>query len=155
MNCPYFQFGISPQSFEGNIALSNFFKIVTTCVDDNGKVFLCPQEYLKRFNSLWPYRPNLLKHISRFMFQQFNQQNIQWPASSGILRYIYSHKLTLRLSFSLSRLGIVIVVHCGILSSIKENLCTILCRKMHSSGDHLKFHTLRTRSRWLSTPQII
>nr|AAC33745.1 gamma-glutamyl hydrolase [Arabidopsis thaliana] len=34
------RFGISPQSFEGNIALSNFFKIVTTCVDDNGKVYV-------------------------------------------------------------------------------------------------------------------
>ncbi|ESQ27251.1 hypothetical protein EUTSA_v10018776mg [Eutrema salsugineum] len=34
------QFGISPDSFEGNIALSRFFKIVTTCTDDNSKAYV-------------------------------------------------------------------------------------------------------------------
>lgn len=38
------QFGISPDNFEGNIALSRFFKIVTTCLDGNRKVLLCSWE---------------------------------------------------------------------------------------------------------------
>ncbi|CAH2067833.1 unnamed protein product [Thlaspi arvense] len=34
------QFGISPGSFEGNLALSQFFNIVTTCTDGNGKAYV-------------------------------------------------------------------------------------------------------------------
>ncbi|XP_009106586.1 gamma-glutamyl hydrolase 2 [Brassica rapa] len=34
------QFGISPDNFEGNIALSRFFKIVTTCLDGNRKAYV-------------------------------------------------------------------------------------------------------------------
>ncbi|KAF8103498.1 hypothetical protein N665_0188s0432 [Sinapis alba] len=34
------QFGISPDNFEGNIALSRFFNIVTTCLDGNRKAYV-------------------------------------------------------------------------------------------------------------------
>ncbi|KAL1205707.1 Gamma-glutamyl hydrolase 2 [Cardamine amara subsp. amara] len=34
------QYGISPGSFEGNIALSNFFNIVTTCIDGHSKAYV-------------------------------------------------------------------------------------------------------------------
>jgi gamma-glutamyl hydrolase len=34
------QFGISPGRYEGNVALSSFFNIVTTCIDDHGKAYV-------------------------------------------------------------------------------------------------------------------
>ncbi|XP_010472700.1 PREDICTED: gamma-glutamyl hydrolase 2-like [Camelina sativa] len=34
------QYGISPDSFEGTVALSNFFNIVTTCSDNHNKIYV-------------------------------------------------------------------------------------------------------------------
>ncbi|ERM98344.1 hypothetical protein AMTR_s00170p00050820, partial [Amborella trichopoda] len=107
------RFGVSPETFESNHALSNFFKILTTCADKNGKVYVSTTQAYRYpiFGFQWHPEKNafewglpniphsedavqVTQHVANFFISEARKSSNRPPTTRVLDNLIYNHSPT-------------------------------------------------------------